>query len=65
MITHLRTATDISLSHNCNLLLSVTQINIMEVSTRTETYKRIITFLLNMNSDGAVKYGSWQYLESL
>lgn len=56
---------DSSLSRNWNFLLTVTHINLLQVSTRTATCTRIITFLLDMNLDEAVKYGSWQYLESL
>lgn len=45
LIPHLRTALDIPLSHNCNLLLTVTQINLMQVSSRAEMYTPIIADL--------------------
>lgn len=45
LIPHLRTALDISLSHNCNLLLTVTQINLTQVSTTAETYTPITAYL--------------------
>lgn len=45
LIPHLRTALDIPLSLNCNLLLTVTQINLMEVSSRAEMYAPIIADL--------------------
>lgn len=44
-IPHLRTALDISLSHNCNLLFTVTRINLTQVSIRAEMYTPIIAYL--------------------
>lgn len=45
LVPHLRTALAIPLSHNCNLLLTVTQVNLTQVSSRAETYTPIIAYL--------------------